>query len=249
VNNWGFEAASASGSPIQDWVVNQQEGVNAALDLRPHGGKQCVRLTSTGPVVSLASEPFDPPDSGRLSVMVWLKVADQKKQPPLRMAIEGVHRGEPYYRHASLGAGQVARDIETEWSQFEFLVDELPLSDLQNLRVRFDLMGEGDVWIDDVQLHAYRFGHNELVALSRVIELAEGKLDAGQFGQCHRMLQGFWPQYLVEHIRLPESDPEQRPGVANQTPPSVPSTDAKPREESPGLMGRLRKMLPGFMRF
>lgn len=249
--NPGFERPPAEGNSLPGWATTRRPGVTIAPDKsQRRGGKQSARLASTGPVACLVSQPFRPPATGRLSMRVWLRVADSAAQPPLRLAVEGKLRGHPYYRFAPVGLkpqnAAEAPPIGTDWSQppFVFRVDDLPLQGLTELRVRFDLMGPGEVWIDDVQLFDLDFsevdGHkNELTELYKLITLANVTLEDGEVGDCLRLLEGYWPRFLQQHVPLAFSPPpvarkpdQPAPGPARQPPPRT------------GLMDRLKGMLP-----
>ena len=159
---------------------------------------------------------MSPPTSGRVSVSVWLRVADMKHQPPLRLAIEGQHRGRAYYRYASVGAGRGSVPIKTEWSQFIFQVDDLPVTGLSDLRVRFDLMGGGEVWVDDVELFPLAFSDGERVEISKLIAIAGIHLDKGHFGHCTRVLEGHWPKFLAAHVSPDRQQPPTSADVAKR---------------------------------
>lgn len=120
-------------------------------------------------------------------------------QPPLRLAIQGKLHGRDYYRYGPVGlppsAGQAADTIRLEWGRFVLPVDDLPLEGLTSLRVRFDLMGPGEVWLDDVQVSGLAFSVPEMVELSKLIMLADVKLQNGQIGDCLRLLDGYWPRF------------------------------------------------------
>ena len=102
---------------------------------------------------------------------VWLRVADAARQPPLRLAVEGKLDGRDYYRFAAVGQSPgreqpAASPVDRDWGQYIFQVDDLPLEGLSQLRVRFDLMGQGEVWVDDVQLYDLAFSETELRGLA-----------------------------------------------------------------------------------
>ena len=97
---------------------------------------------------------------------VWLRLADPARQPALRLAVEGKLAGRDYYRFAAVGQPpapeQPACPSARTWGQYIFQVDDLPLDGLSQLRVRFDLMGQGEVWIDDVQLFDLAFNERRV---------------------------------------------------------------------------------------
>ena len=110
-----------------------------------------------------------------------------------------------------------------------FQVDDLPLEGLTSLRVRFDLMGAGEVWVDDVQVYNLAFSKPELVELSKLIASVEVKLQNGQIGDCLRLLDGYWPKFLEENVPL---QPGAFPPEALATKPAALSVDEKPPERS-----------------
>ena len=117
VGRGGQSGLRASGRPptarFPTGPSPRADGVSIQLDkTQKHGGQQSVRIASTGPVACLVSRPFAAPATGRLSMAVWLRVADADRQPPLRLALEGKLHGRDYYRFAPVGlaagAGQPA---------------------------------------------------------------------------------------------------------------------------------------------
>jgi hypothetical protein len=248
LRNPDFEQKAVANSPIPEWAVTSRSGVSIQLDpTQPHGGRQSIRIASTGAVACLVSRPLPTPSTGRLSMAVWLRVADPSKQPPLRLALEGKLQGRDYYRFAPIGqapgAGQSSVPIASQWGQYVFQVDDLPLEGLTSLRVRFDLMGAGEVWADDVQLFDLVFSKPELFEISKLITLADVKLQNNQIGDCLRLLEGYWPQFLETNVSLP----------AGATPPETIATKPRPTEESPpersGWINRVKDMVPESLRF
>jgi hypothetical protein len=138
--------------------------------------------------------------------------------------------------------------IGGEWEQFIFQVDDLPFSGLSPLRVRFDLMGQGEVWIDDVQLYNLAFSKPEIVELSKLITLADIKLQNAQLGDCVRLLEGYWPRFLDENVPLPAAV-QSSAELAKKT--SKPPAETAPAEkqERTGLMDRVKSLIPESLRF
>jgi hypothetical protein len=245
--NPGFEADVEAGA-LPGWTLGtpaRTEGELATTIAR--GGKQSLHLISSGPQASVRSDTLDPPSTGRLSVALWLKVADRGRQPVVRLSVEGRGDEAEYFRFATVGgsgAGQVA--LDESWTQYIYQVDDLPANGLRDLRVRFDLMGAGEIWIDDVQVYDLAFSQNERVELSKLVSLADYRRNAGEWGGCLQLLESYWPQFLVEHVPLPSGAGSmarrplpQRTQVLPKKPPSEP-----PR--SPGVFDRLKGFVPRF---
>jgi hypothetical protein len=246
LGNPGFERPPVGSDPLPGWATTQQPGVTIAPDkTQPHQGNQSVKMTTNGPWACLVSQPFEPPATGRLSMSVWLRVGKTDAQPALQLALEGNLGGQRYYRYAPVGAaaagGSSPVPIGTDWTQYEFQVHDLPLEGLSQLRVRLDLKGPGEVWVDDVELFNLVFDPNERKELNKLITKANVTLEEDRMGDCLRVLQGYWPRFLEEYVQLP-------PGGV----PAGPATRAaiqlaKPPEQSPpttGFLDRVKSLLP-----
>jgi hypothetical protein len=250
LDNAEFEKQSEKNTAIPGWAGTSREGVTIAIDpKRAHGGKQSVKIRSEGPIACLASQPIPAPATGRLSMAVWLRIESPDRQPPLRLALEGKWNGTDYYRYAQVGraadGGMSNSPLGTEWEQYIFQVDDLPLTGLSPLRMRFDLMGEGEVWVDDVQLYNLAFSNPEIVELMKLIALLDYKLQCGNVGDCSRLLDGYWPRFLVENVPLPATL------IAKQPPSKKPAPEKQPNEptERTGLMDKVKNIIPESMRF
>jgi hypothetical protein len=239
LENPGYELPLASDA-LAGWTLAEAAGNSHELDTaQKHTGTQSLKLKTTGAATTLRSNLFAAPATGRLSVSLWLRVEDRQHQPSVRLALEGRHDEGQYYRFATVGGGGPnAVALSTEWSQYIFQVDDLPGEGLADFRVRFDLSGPGETWIDDVELFDLAFSPNERVELTKIIGLADLKLKSGQLADCARLLDGYWPHFLVTNVPL------------TQTPASVASEAPRPRRErvdtarKPGMMDQMRGYLP-----
>jgi hypothetical protein len=245
--NGGFETAPARADEIPGWVVSRQQGAAARLDTTlGHEGKACVHVYSDGPVASLASESFPPPRSGRLMVLAHLKVTDESRQPALRIAIEGMLNGRSYYRPGAVGAG-TEKPIHNQWTPIYVPFDDLPVEGLAQLRVRFDLMGPGEVWLDDVQvssLYLVKEQRSEAIELLTLVQAAQVSLQEGKVSAARRLLMSYWPQLLEQQVPAPPRAPAApQPELA---PPESPRPEPPPE---PSMLERAKGWLPGWMRF
>lgn len=210
-----FEKTNEAGA-LAGWVHAQGPHVSAELDIdQPLQGKQSLHLQSTRdpagrPVPAwVRSEPIPVPTTGRLSVVAHLRIADPARQPRLRLAVEGKLDGQSYYRWSNVGLGEDGKplkvQLQSDWNSYRFPLTDLPLNGLSDLRIGFDLMDEGEVWIDDIQVYDLWFDDYERDELLKSIASADFQLNAGQLVSCQRFLESYWPQYLRNHV--PGSNP------------------------------------------
>jgi hypothetical protein len=235
LSNPGFELP-ARGNQIPGWTWSATAGDRASLDSEaPHDGKQSLHLQSGGGVVSVRSEPFVTPQTGRLAVSIWLKVANPAEQPPLTLVLEGTPDGRPFRRTARLGQddprfAQRVVPIPGQWKQFIFEIDDLQPDAPAQLQFGIDLLGSGEVWLDDVQLFDLVFNDTEKTQLSTIIARADFQLNSGRLGDCLYELEGYWPRLLNAQVPLGPA-----PAVANPLAPPAPNQAAKP-----GVLDRIK---------
>lgn len=246
LSNPGFEQAAEQ---LPGWVHAQGAGISIAPNAQEHfEGAQSLKMSNDGKgnVAWIRSDPFDPPKTGRIAVMVRLKVADPAQQPPLRLAIEGRRLdGTTYYKPFNVVQNPRAQLLTTDWGQkpFVMLVSDLPTQELADLRVGFDLMGAGEVWIDDVQVYDRWFPKNERDDLMIMSGLAARSLSLGQLGDCQRILSGYWPQFLLEYVPIGEPHVAAVPAGADRPTPQS-QADAAAPESKPSVIDKVKQRLP-----
>ncbi|QDU95350.1 alpha-amylase family protein [Lignipirellula cremea] len=254
--NPGFEDAPVDEAP-PGWVFPTTPGVTFQTDSQEHHqGKHSLRISSNGPVAWMRSSPLPAPTTGRLSAWVWLRISDPNVQPPLRLAIEGRLNGKVYYRFASVGAGERSPALSNDWQPYVFHIDDLPSENLSDLRIGFDLMGPGEVWIDDIQLFDLWFYENERDELAKNIAVADFHLSRGNIADCQRILEGYWPQFLTKFVPLRPAMTASRPvKETEKTPVGRPPGSTPPEEtpqdppaEAPTFFNRMKSYLPSRLR-
>jgi uncharacterized lipoprotein YddW (UPF0748 family) len=258
LENPGFQSKPTASDPVPGWVVSKRSDVSITTDttqghetdLATEKGfkpAQSARIASEGPTASLISQAFAPPRTGRITVSVWLRVADAARQPNLWLAVEGNVVGRHYYRYATLGQppgpGQSGSPISTTWSQYIVQFDDLPLDGLSQVCVRLDLMGAGEVWADDVQLFDLAFNESELRALYKLLTLADLNLQNGQVGDCMKLLNGYWPRFLMQNVPSPQAVP-----ALAAKPAAEQSAEEKPAAQSSSWTDRVKGLLPEGLR-
>ncbi|HUS37938.1 MAG TPA: family 10 glycosylhydrolase [Pirellulales bacterium] len=237
LENPGFELPPAAQETV-GWRLMGDPAATIDVDSQNrHEGQAALRFRSQGARASLISNSFPSPRTGRIAFSVWLKT-DAQFQGPLRLAIGGRRGDQDFYRHG------IAHPTPT-WKRFEFAADDLPLSDLTNVHIRFDLMGPGNVWIDQIAVSDLRFSDNERTELSRILTHAHFALEKGQFVDCLRLLDGYWPRFLEQHLDV-SNEPiarTKRPERHANVPPrdrAAPPAQAEPDADDPWWKRRLK---------
>lgn len=240
---------------VPDWEASSAPGGEIRLDRATrHGGESSLYMASNGPQVGVVSAPFPSPRTGRLTISFWVRTRDPRLQPPLRVVLAGEQRGEPFVRFAEVGVSPSGRGVpavDADWSPIVIEVRDLPMTGLSPLQLRFALTGPGEVWIDDVQLCDLAFTKPERLELFKLIAPVEAKFRNGEMADCIRMLEGFWPQYLVRHVprsEIMEGLKTEPPRPQARTPPPQKQSE-KQSEKTAGFLDRLRGMIPERLRF
>ena len=246
LDNPGFDRPPGPQGQIAGWTAAGGAGVTVQLDpATKHSGPYALHLASSGPPAKVTSKPFVPPATGRLWMLVRLRVADEARQPPLRVSLEGKAGQRTFVRYAQFGQSpgdQRVPPIAAQWSRpFVVHADDLPLEPQTPMRIGFELAGAGEVWIDDVQLSSLAFSQEEQKELVRLIAPASVERENGQVGDCIRLLEGYWPRFLVEYV-----PPAPTPAAQRDVPP--PKPEAEPRRAT-GLLDRVRGLIPERLRF
>ena len=202
VVNYSFEDPSQP-QAISGWNATQAAGTSVFVDpTNAHDGKYALRVASDGKNNAwVRSAPIEVPQTGRLSISVQLRL-DGPTQPPLRLALEGRHFGEEYYRFAEVGAlapQDSSRQLTGEWKSFGVHFDDLPPEGLTDLRIGFDLMGAGSVWIDNVQVYDLWLDEEAdfLTLVKKLLSLTK-PLEEGDYVSCLRYLESYWARTLLD---------------------------------------------------
>ena len=122
----------------------------------PQDGKTCLYLQNRGNgTATIESNTFATPPTGQLVMLVFVRGQNVAPSSELRLVFETDDSAKPYRQFATLGGnGPAARPIAGDWGGgFLFRSEDLPLDSRGKMRVKFELAGPGEVWIDNVQLY------------------------------------------------------------------------------------------------
>ena len=208
LDNPGFELAGAgeaaeraAAGGVGGWeLVEASRGTVKFVAGANGTAGRAIGFSSINGLSTMRSNPFPPPSTGRVSVAVWLRIPEGDTQPPLRLALEGVQDGREYYRFAPVGGLAGGKPLTSGWSQFVLQIDDLPAHGLESLRVRFDLIGPGNVEIDGVRVFDLAFDESQRVQLSRRLAVMEQRLAADDLGSCLVELDTYWPRFLATFV-------------------------------------------------
>ena len=243
LSNPAFEANGSAG-PVPGWrLIGDSAGVAAELDATtPHGGNTCLYLSSRGALVGVESEPFSTPPTGQLFLMVWLRGENIAPKTAVRMVVETDGQAQKYRTFAD---SQPKYPLRPDWHPYGFPVNNLPLDSTGRLRVKFELEGAGEVWVDDVELYQLLFpekSYEHSIAEKQVLVImrhaAEKAHEEGRITDCVAALESYWPRFLLAYT----SPIDPLPAIARQTTPgdAMPEIAEKAPAESTPLLKRLR---------
>ncbi len=242
LSNPGFDR---SADTMPGWGSSNTPGTAIGLDTTVQAsGKNSLKMTSNGNVAWVRSDPFPPPKSGRIAVLVRIRTEDPQQQPKLRVAVDGKFKdGGDYYVQRPVGQA-TKNSIAQQWTPFLLPVNNLPTNQLSYVRIGFDLVGAGTVWIDEVDVYDNWFLKHELDEMMIMSRLTNRLLGMGRVTDCRRILNGYWSQFLLRHV-APEVEQvaslPPAPGQGNAFPPPQPSKD---KEEARSSMLDRWKRIP-----
>ena len=124
----------------------------------------------------------------------------------------------------------------TTWTTEEVFFDRLPLEDLNDVALRFELNDSGEIWIDDVRLSKLAFANSEQTELMRMIRTAEYRASKERVIDVAFMLEGYLAKLLRDEI--PNDSPllTERVALLESETETGESPDAK--QENPNFFKR-----------
>ncbi|MCI0333223.1 MAG: hypothetical protein L0228_08380 [Planctomycetes bacterium] len=248
LRNPSFEPLGGAGPP-SGWRITTK---SAAVELdatNPQDGTTCVYFRNDGQLAALESEPFPIPPTGQLAMTVYVR--DQKiASGELRMVIEAIHEGHVYRRSAIVAPPAPGpASASSPWQYKAILVNDLPLELRGEMRVRFELTGPGEVWLDGVQLYDllfplkfYKYDEAEILQFVQLTHAAKNAYEEGRVVDCARLLDRYWPRFLTEYTPLIRPVNIVQPAANEQQP--LPAQANQNQEPAPGIGERIKSIFP-----
>jgi hypothetical protein len=239
LQNPGFELEDGE-ARIFGWQPHKGVGGSIELDTSlVHGGQRSLRLKSVDQIgVAAQSHLFPLPATGMMVFTAYVRASELNDKATLTLAVETDEQGQPYRRIRTIS---LSEEFRTQWRKCEMVVSDLPVGDAEQLRVQFHVTGKADVIVDDVALCDLRFDDQRRSELVKRVFAAKTALDEGQFTDCLRLLNEYWPQYLVAYVPPVVGQPAV---LAKQPDSPAPKTT----EENSKSGGRFRNMIPRIWR-
>jgi len=212
LENPDFEKNPNDLTQIPGWTKIGNETFTVKLDLEhKKSGRGSLQLIGDESIGSVASNTFDAPHTGRLFVHLWVGLAETVNEKilrcPLCLTLTGQDRNtaKPFLRTVSLeqmvlhSAENVPPTDGVRWCSITVPLTQLPLDSLENLSLCFDLTAEGTVWIDDLRMDSIAFTESERIELLKMISVASYLPTTNRVSDSVELLEGFWPQLLLEN--------------------------------------------------
>jgi hypothetical protein len=131
-------------SPPQGWSASGNAANSIELDpAKPHTGQGSLRLNVRALPASAICDAFPPPGGPSLTLRTWLRT--DRSEAKVHVWIEGEADGRSVVRHTEFTA-------KSEWTELAVRANDLPPSGLDRVRLRFEMMSLGTLWLDDVSV-------------------------------------------------------------------------------------------------
>jgi hypothetical protein len=188
--NGDFEELAEDGL-LAHWSRDGENADVAADSQVVHSGTQSLRLA--GPAGSIAASQFFPPPDGRaLAMNVRLRAGHPNTR--VRWFLAGEHNHDTIYRcYADVTLG-------TNWEAKQFRARDLPDGQIHRIQVRFQLLDEGTLWVDEARVCALPISQDEKLAISKSVSAIYKAWKERRWSDFERLSDGYWPTYLMETV-------------------------------------------------
>ncbi len=254
--NPSFEPLGGA-TPLPGWhLAGDNTNASAVLDATsPQEGKTSLYFRNDGQLAAVESDAFPIPPTGQLAMTVFARGQNMGPGTELRLVFESESDGQPYRRAARVRGAETQRNNQQWGRPFAILVNDLPLDAHGQMRIKFELTGPGEMWLDNVKLNDllfplkfYENSQAEILQLLRCTHEVQAAYDAGQLKDCIQLLEGYWPRFVMAYtptttpvIALaPSSD--KPPAAATPSQPAPPTSNGEP--PAPGFSDRLKRIVP-----
>jgi hypothetical protein len=197
--NGDFEIAADDENIPANWTAEGERALCAADRSVFHAGGSSLRLEGK-PGSVVAGDSFTPPEARAIAMNVWLRAARPGQR--VRWFLVGNHNDDTIYRcYADVSLG-------TNWEQKQFRAVNLPEGQLTEVQIKFQLLDEGTVWIDDARVCALPISQDEKLAITKSIAATLKAWKENRWSDFERLSDGYWATYLIDSVERTSSEPE-----------------------------------------
>jgi hypothetical protein len=112
----------------------------------------------------------------------------------VRWFLAGEHNHDTIYRcYADVTLG-------TNWEAKQFRARDLPDGQIHRIQVRFQLLDEGTLWVDEARVCALPISQDEKLAISKSVSAIYKAWKERRWSDFERLSDGYWPTYLMETV-------------------------------------------------
>ncbi|WP_435008971.1 hypothetical protein P12x_000220 [Tundrisphaera lichenicola] len=192
-SNAGFEpdsvllTTSRPSTTIPGWETATGGGLVELDRDRPRSGRGSLRLDARNGPAGVISTPFHPDGRSTLAIHAWFRA-----DPPdtkVRVRIDGQAEDRPYARQLDLTA-------QADWAETTIRATQLPEGGLDSARLRFELLGPGRLWIDDVSVRGDALSESERLNARRDLMAALSAYRDKRYSDFARLAGSHWTRYV-----------------------------------------------------
>lgn len=174
--------------PLTGWQLVETMGMPGAhtAEVDPsqaHSGQGSLRLASTAPPASVASDRFTPNVQSTLTVTAWFRSSQPGTK--VRLWIEGEAAGQPFIRRSEL-------TLQPDWRAQAVRASNLPAGGLDSARLRFELLSAGTVWVDELSVTGETLSDTERAYARRALVAAMQAHRENRYADFARLASSHW---------------------------------------------------------
>ncbi len=226
----GFDQESQESrrvQPVPHWTVFGNPQLKVASDTQRHAtGQASMQMSGDADLKTrpgaVFSDAIPAPATGRLYCVFQVGIPAAAETLPLNVLLTAQQRVEhedrPVYRSYPLAADwvaplqQAAPSAGVRWCQAVVPFDRLPVDSLEEIRIGFELVDAGTVWIDNLRLFQLSFSRQETNELLILVNAADVRLESRRYSDLDSILNGYWAKFLREFSPLPDVQPAKDQG-------------------------------------
>jgi hypothetical protein len=199
--------AGAESPPVPGgWQLVGNPANSAEIDSTQfHTGHGSLRIDAQTPPAIVVSDRFVPDVQASLTIQAWFR-SDQP-DTKVRVWIEGESAGQPFVRRSEL-------TVPVEWSPLAVRTAEIPPAGLTGARLRFELLGPGRLWVDDLSLTSEVLSEAERLNVQRALLAALQAYRDKRYADFARLAGSHWARLPTAlRVAAAEGQDVDRPGM------------------------------------